>query len=310
MKKVTSADVIQFLGKEIINKTETNINRRVKGSYIFRAGLELSTNTFSKTYEKYIMGWGTKEGMYLDTLTDEQVMNRAITLISENRPLVILSEGFLKNTSKAKIILDRAEEVGVPVIEVSEHLSEVSGEVSTFIASKNINIESVHGSLVVINGIGVMIKGKSGIGKSEAVLELIQQGHVFVSDDTVNIWRFGSKFKAKGSPLTSGLLEARGIGIVNVPLIYGIRSTVEETDLDFVVELVPSEDMHEVDRLGNRNLRYEVHGGGIPMTQIPTGQGRSVASLIVAATHVFIAKEQGFDPLEEIMKRREAHDGE
>lgn len=169
-------------------------------------------------------------------------------------------------------------------------------------------VEAVHASLAIINGVGVMIKGPSGIGKSEALIELLQKGHTFVSDDTVELYRIGDTFYGRPAALTEGLLEARGIGLVNIPFIYGAKAVKEKTSVELVVELQPAEVQNELDRLGNKDLRFEVLQGNIPLIQIPAVSGRSMASLIEAAVNVYLARKAGMDPLAMIAERNRGNE--
>lgn len=219
----------------------------------------------------------------------------------------MLSKGF--NTKKVfEQVLKVANARNVPVVNSKLHLSEINAYVSAHLLERQAKIEAVHASLAIINGVGVMIKGPSGIGKSEALIELLQKGHTFVSDDTVELYRIGDTFYGRPAALTEGLLEARGIGLVNIPFIYGAKAVKEKTSVELVVELQPAEVQNELDRLGNKDLKFEVLKGAIPLIQIPAVSGRSMASLIEAAVNVYLARKAGMDPLAMIAERNRGND--
>ena len=289
----------------LLNK-DIDFNRKIKGLSVHRAGLELAfENTNDNYYDSYVIGWGTKEASFLKTLTEAEIRSRLGKILNKQTPLLILSNGFTKAQNIQDIVINFASKIKIPVVTMKQRLSNIIAAISVELMSLNAKVVSEHGSLVIINGVGVMMKGKSGIGKSEALLELIQRGFVFVSDDTVEISRQGGKFIGRAARITRGFLEARGIGIIDVAFIYGAKSIKYETNLDLVVELVPETQINSVDRLGTNNLYHSVLGGKIPKMQIPITLGRSIASLIIAATNVFLARKRGMNPLQIIRERRE-----
>lgn len=113
----------------------------------------------------------------------------------------------------------------------------------------------------------------------------------------------GEIFYGRPAALTEGLLEARGIGLINVPFIYGARAVKKQTTVELVVELLPAEKQNELDRLGNKDLKFEALKRHLPLIQIPAVSGRSTAALIEAATNVYLARTAGMDPLALIAER-------
>ncbi|MGV2392466.1 UNVERIFIED_CONTAM: hypothetical protein O8I53_05515 [Campylobacter lari] len=164
----------------------------------------------------------------------------------------------------------------------------------------------VHGCLTVIYGVGVLIIGQSGIGKSEATHELIQNGHLFVADDAVLIKHIGANFYGRSPYLTRDLLEMRGTGLVNIMHSYGVKSISRGTVVSLVVELVEKSniDYSSLDRLGDKELRYPILGGSIRKVQVPVKIGASVSSLIEAAVIAHISRKEGFNALELLEERR------
>ena len=294
-------NLIKRFNLEVSNEEFADLNRVINGSAIHRLGLELVNAVKITDGNKNVVGWGTKENSYLTSLAPEERVISLKRVLSIDTPLVLLSMGVSEEISN--LIEDVCNEYNIPLVKSKLHLSYVSMTIGLYIVKFLAESTTIHGSLVVVNGIGVMIIGKSGIGKSEAVLELIQKGSSFVCDDSVVVKRIGTDFIGEPAKLTKDFLEARGIGLIDIPKIYGFKSTSDFANIDLVIELLPSEDLNKVDRLGNMGLKYEVLGGEIDKVQIPVENGRTLSALIEAATNVYIAKIHGHNPLEIISER-------
>ena len=286
---------------DVVNPEHADLSRGINKPAIHRMGLELiGSADVSKTH-KNVVGWGTKESKFFAASSKEERVIMFERVMNDNTPLILLSSGVAENMCLE--IIEHANKYNIPVVQSKQHLSDLTMTLGWYIVKYLAESVDIHGSLVVVNGHGVMIIGKSGIGKSEAVLELIQKGGTFVSDDTVVLKRIGTDFVGGPADLTKDFLEARGIGLIDIPSIYGLKAVRESVNVDLVIELLPSHDLHNVDRLGNENLVYEVLGGTIPKIQIPVENGRTLSALIEAAVNVYIAKEHGMDPLKVISER-------
>ena len=303
IKKMLIKEVLEVFEMEVFNPKEADTSKEVLSPSIHRKGLQLAgIETSSETeIKKTIVGWGTKEQRFLSNLSKEDAVKAIDNVLSKDTPLVLLSVGVKPDVRD--IVVECANKLQIPVVDTKLHLSVLATTISYFLIRHFAETKGVHASLVIVNGVGVMITGKSGIGKSEAVLELIQEGHSFVSDDTVILKRIGRTFFGYPAKITQGLLEARGIGLINIPHIYGMRSVKDYSEVELVVELIASEEMDEPDRLGTKELKYNVLGSHIALMQIPVNKGRTVSSLIEAATNVYLAKKDGQDAIKIIMKR-------
>lgn len=303
-KNVTVEKVISKFEFEILNSG--NLNELITQPSINRFGLEIAQKV-DIYHEKNgsIIGWGTSEMKYFQNIGLESTQNIISNIFENNPPMLVLSKGF-NDPEILKIIIHEAQKVNLTVVKSEDSLSYMIANVGVYLWSIFAKEIAAHASLVVINGVGVMIVGKSGIGKSEAVLELIQKGHIFVSDDTVNIMRLGKYFVGRPSRITENLLETRGIGIMNIREVFGAKSVIRKTNIDIVAELIPyTEDFH-FDRLGNQNLWYNALVGKIKKFQIPVQSGRSTSSLIEAAVSIYLSnssKKEGSDPIDIIRKR-------
>jgi HPr kinase/phosphorylase len=196
-----------------------------------------------------------------------------------------------------------ATKYNVPVADSNLSVTEIQSTLGIYLLNHFSPSKNVHASLAIVNNVGVLIVGKSGVGKSEALLELIQNNHTFVSDDTVIIKKLGRSLFGYPSDLTKNFLESRGIGLIDVPYIYGVKAIKDSTEIQFVVELTETKEAYTFDRLGDDEDFYEALGSSIPKVFLPVKSGRTISSLIEAAVNVFLAKKEGLDPLSVISKR-------
>lgn len=299
-KKILASDIINEFNLKIINK-EIDLNREITQPSISRLGLELTDAIDHKHIKGRLVGWGTKENKYFKRIGEEKTLIILGKLFSHEIPLLILSQGIEDDV--AKIIIQAATKTKTPVCKNnSERLASITTTIGNMLITHFAEWEKVHGSLIIINGMGVLIVGKSGVGKSEAILDLLQRGHSFVSDDSTIIKKIGNYFVGQASKITKGLLEARGIGLIDIPQIYGVSIVRDQSDIDIVIELVLQENGVEFDRLGNKFLKYEILGSNIPKIQIPVNHGKSIASLIETATSVFMAEKVGINGLKKFQE--------
>ncbi len=274
---------------------------------INRAGLELKGYFYREnSISKNIIGWGTSESNWMSSISNDERKKSLTKLISKEPPMIICSSGV--DAENIKVIINIANDYGVPVVLSNIALSSLTTTIGVYLAEKFAETEFVHGSLIVINGVGVMVIGASGVGKSEVILELIQKNHIFVSDDAIFVKRVGNNFIGYSPEITKDILEARGLGLLDIRTIYGDRSIRSKTNIDLVVELKPTEEMLDFDRIGNKNLSYSILGGKINKIDIPVKAGRTASSLVVAAANLFISKQSGIDALE-IIKERSKENG-
>src|SRR6266481_4652753 len=254
-------------------------HRKIREPTINRPGLALSG---FDTYfaEKRVQVLGAAEHSYLKSLSARVRIERFYNLCEHKIPCLVMSRGFhlapelLSVTGDAKIAVFRTPMITMKFINAATIALEVdfSPTVTEF------------GSMVDILGIGVLIRGQSGIGKSECVLGLIERGHSLVADDVTRITSLeGRELMATAPELTRNHMEVRGIGIINVANIFGIGSIRIEKRLDLVVTLKDWEELEEVDRIGLDQEFYEILNLPVPHVTIPVRPGRDVARLFEVA---------------------------
>jgi HPr kinase/phosphorylase len=153
---------------------------------------------------------------------------------------------------------------------------------------------TLHGVLVDVYGIGVLLLGESGSGKSECALDLVTRGHRLVADDVVEIWRDGTgTVTGRGPARIRHHMEIRGLGIINIQDLFGVAAIRERKRIELVIQLEPWRPDEEYDRLGLTELHYPLLGGEIPMLRVPVSAGRNVAILVEVAARNHLLKRMG-----------------
>lgn len=187
-------------------------------------------------------------------------------------------------------LLAQAGEVGVPVLLTESTAAEIMELGTHYLAVRLAPRVQIHGTLVDLYGLGVLIIGDSGLGKSESALELITRGHRLIADDAVEIRLVEDELFGSAPDLTRHLLEVRGIGIINVRDMFGVGGVREDSRLGQVVRLVRFESTASIERLGADVRRWEILGVGLPLVEIPVAAGRNLAVLLeIAARRQLLA---------------------
>ena len=207
-------------------------------------------------------------------------------------PVVIIA----RNLEIPKEMIDAADEKQVAILRSKASTSRLSGESSSFLDSRLAERTSVHGVLMDIYGMGVLIQGDSGIGKSETGLELVKRGHRLVADDRVDIYA-KDEVTLWGEPaeILRHLLEIRGVGIIDVMSLYGASAVKDSSQVQIAVYLENYDTQKTFDRLGNDTEELEVAGVRIPRIRIPVKTGRNISVVIEAAAMNYRAKQMGYD---------------
>ena len=254
-------------------------HRKIREPTINRPGLALS-GFYTYFAEKRVQVLGAAEHSYLKSLTAKQRVKRFRELCKRKIPCLVMSRGFhlapelLAVTTEAQIAVFRTPMITMKFINAATIALEVdfSPTVTEF------------GSMVDILGVGVLIRGASGIGKSECVLGLIERGYSLVADDVTRITKLeGRELMATAPELTRNHIEVRGIGIINVASVFGIGSIRVEKRLDLVVTLKDWQEVEAVDRIGLDREFYEILGLQVPRVTIPVRPGRDMARLVEVA---------------------------
>ena len=275
--------------------------RMITTPEINRPALELA-GYFEHFAEERIQIIGMVEYSYLETLSEGDREERYRKLLGFNVPCVIMCRDYEPD----EVVLRIAGERGVPILGSPEATSNVAAEAIYFLTGKLAPCISIHGVLVDIYGEGVLIMGESGIGKSEAALELIRRGHRLVTDDVVEIRKINNNTLIGTSPdITRYFIELRGIGIIDVKTLFGVECVKEQQTIDLVIKLEDWKKDKEYDRLGLEEEYTEILGNNIVCHSIPIRPGRNLAVICEAAAANHRQKKMGYNAAKELYRRVE-----
>ena len=267
------------------------LEKEIKTSDISRPGLEM-TGYFDFYTPERIQLIGMKEWSYLMKMSSHNRHQVLLKMFQPETPVVIIA----RNLEIPKEMIDAADEKQVAILRSKASTSRLSGAISSYLDSRLAERTSVHGVLMDIYGMGVLIQGDSGIGKSETGLELVKRGHRLVADDRVDIYA-KDEVTLWGEPaeILRHLLEIRGVGIIDVMSLYGASAVKDSSQVQIAVYLENYDTQKTFDRLGNDTEELEVAGVRIPRIRIPVKTGRNISVVIEAAAMNYRAKQMGYD---------------
>ena len=248
---------------------------------------------------------------YLATLSPEAVREALDRLFAFTMPLVVVCKGL----EVPPYLVKRANECGVPVLRTPLSTTPFIHSLTSYLDHMFAPSVSVHGSLVDVYGCGLLFTGRSAIGKSETALDLVERGHRLVADDIVTITRrHGDLLIGAGNQLLRHHMEIRGLGIIDVQSIFGIRSIRLQKRVEVEVNLREWSDDEDYERIGLDERKTEILGVHIPLVQVPITPGKNITVIAeVIALHYLVKVVGGFSPAErlnqhmlEVMKRKSA----
>ena len=288
---VTVKMLVDKVKLKVIYGTKELLEKPITTADISRPGLEM-TGYFDYYSPERIQLVGMKEWSYLNTMTDYNRYSVFSTMFKKETPAIIVARGL----EIPKEMLQAAKGNGVCVLQGHNGTSTLSGEMSWYLNAQLAERTSVHGVLVDIYGMGVLIQGDSGIGKSETGLELVKRGHRLVADDRVDVYAKDEEtLWGEPAEILRHLLEIRGVGIIDVMSLYGASAVRNSSQVQLAIYLENFEKGKIFDRLGNGNEEIELQGVKIPCVRIPVTTGRNVSVVIEAAAMNYRAKQMGFD---------------
>jgi len=292
------ADHGTALGLELMGDS-SGMERPIAEPTINRPGLALA-GFFRYFAAKRIQVAGHAELSYLRSLQSAERTERIESLFNQRIPCMIVARGLPLPSG----LLELATKSATPVFRTPLITMKFINSATIALEDEFAPVASEHGSMVDIMGIGVLIRGKSGIGKSECVLGLIERGYSLVSDDITRFRNLeGRELIGNSKELTRFHMEVRGIGIINVAAIFGAGSVRPEKQLDLVVTLKDWHDVEEIDRLGLDRDTYDILGIPIPHVTIPVRTGRDLARLVEVAALDQKLKSMGHDTAREFNER-------
>ena len=277
------------------------VHRIITSPHIQKTGLALAG------FDEYlqpgrVLVFGESEVRFLDSLEREVRLQALDAVFTHDVPCVLITGGW-EPPADLRMGADRAQ---VPLLRTSVTTPLAIAKLTAVLEDALAVREVIHGVLMDILGLGVLIVGESGIGKSECALDLVVRGHRLVADDTVEIHRRGDKDVIGTCPeLTRHHMEVRGLGVINIRDLFGVASTRVNKRLELVVHLERWDQNREYDRVGLDDSYYDLIGVRLPLVRMPVAPGRSVAILVEVAVRNQILRARGRHAARDLVARLE-----
>lgn len=273
-------------------------HRYVREADLHRPGLALAGYIKLFTYQR-IQVIGNTESQFLENLSKEKQIDAFGNLTQFEVPAIFLTDG---NTLPG-YLLEMAELAGIPVYVTAYETTRFMFLLKDFLDDQFALQTMVHGAMVDVYGIGILIVGKSGIGKSEVALDLVERGHRLVADDIVMLTKKSSVLMASATQISKHFMEIRGLGIVDVMSMFGIRSIRYQKRLELVMELTLWDDASDINRTGLDHDNVNLLDLEIPLIHLPITPGKNITVIaeVIAMNHLL--KHYGYDPAEAFQER-------
>ncbi len=278
---------------------DAGIEREVSDKNVHRPGLALAGYVELFTYNR-VQIFGNTEIRYLKHLSLNERLKAFRTLLQFELPCIIVTNG---NTLDPEIVRI-AKEAGVSVLQTPFETTKLVYFLSDFLDDQFAPQTAVHGSFIDVYGIGVLLTGRSGIGKSEVALDLIERGHRLVADDVVMVTRKGEGIlMGSGSDVVKHFMEIRGLGLVDIRSIFGIRSIRFQKRVELIVELEEWQKDGDYTRTGLDHQHATVMGVETPYIRLPIFPGKNITVIVEVIAMDYLLKHYGYDAAKEFSKR-------
>jgi HPr kinase/phosphorylase len=268
---------------------ERGIERSITSQHVQKTGLALAgLHRYLKPGRVLI--FGESEIRFLESLAPDRRAEASSLVLARDLPCVLVSNGL---TPPAEILVE-ADRAGVPVLRTSLPTPTAIARLNALLEDHLADRTVLHGVLLDVLGLGVLLTGESGIGKSECALDLIVRGHRLVADDTVDVRRRSETILIGTCPeLTRHHMELRGLGVINVKELFGIASTRSSKRVEFVVQLERWDPERQYERLGLDDEHVEILGLSVPLMRMPVGPGRNIAILVEVGARNQLLRARG-----------------
>jgi len=279
----------------------SGLRKQIQVPRIQKPGLSLAGYTTSLHPDR-VQVLGSTELSYLAQLPTDVAAANVRTLCQSPICCFVITKG---QQPPAELIAE-VERNNIPLLRTHHQSSTLITLITRFLEERLLPQKTVHGVLVDVLGVGVLLLGKSGIGKSECALDLILRGHRLVADDVVKVrLKLPAVLFGEGSDLLHYHMEIRGLGILNIKHLFGVAAIRERKKIDLAIELSEWDPKTEYDRLGIEDQTYQVLGIDIPLLRIPVRPGRNITTIIEVAARNHILKEMGYHSAIEFQDRLE-----
>jgi HPr kinase/phosphorylase len=278
---------------------ETGLGRRITVARIQKPGLALA-GFLRQIHPERVQVLGATEISFLATLSDSEAEKSVSGFVALNPACIIVTKGL----EVPSALLQTCDAQGVPLLRTPIVSSTAIEVIQNHLALQLAPTASIHAVLMDVLGVGVLLLGKSGIGKSEAALDLIMKGHRLVADDLVEVRRTsGDVLVGWASELIKHHMEVRGLGIINIKDMFGVAAVRDEKKIELVLELIRWDQTETHDRLGVDEMVYPILDVPVPLLRIPVSPGRNVSSLIEVAARNRLLQVRGHHSAREFQER-------
>jgi len=302
MAKLLLKDIVDCFSLEILNP-DVDLQRCVKVSDINRPGLILA-GYLQYFDEERIQLLGKTELSFLESLAPQIAEERWRTFTKLTFPCLIIT----RNMELPEGLLELAALQGVSVFRTHLSTTRFTAQLTDYLEQKLAPSVTIHAVLVDVHGIGTLIIGESGVGKSESALELIRRGHRLVADDAVEVIRSGEDVLIGSAPeVLRHVMEVRGLGILNIKALFGIGAVRPRQKIQLVIRLEEWQQGRYYDRLGIDEEKYEILGKGLPCKTIPVRPGRNLSNIIEVAAMNYRLKSLGYDGAEQFIEKQKQY---
>ncbi|MFH2049727.1 MAG: HPr(Ser) kinase/phosphatase [bacterium] len=274
----------QDLELTLLNSNEAGLNKVIHHPELHRPGLAL-TGFFERFANRRVQVIGETEMAYMTRLSLEALRQTANTLFEYDVPMVIIAKGI----TPPEEFIEAADRHHTGVFSSRLTTAELSNRLSAYLDHLFAPSITVHGTLVDVYGVGLLYTGKAGIGKSEVALDLVERGHRLVADDVVQITRTAPDVViGSGSELLGRHMEIRGVGIIDIEQLFGIRAIRLQKRIEVEVNLTLWEETQDYERLGIEDKRTAILGVQIPIVTLPISPGKNITviSEVIAMNHM------------------------
>lgn len=289
-KKVKVSELANKFQMEIISG-EPGLKRTIEVADLCRPGLEMA-GYFEYHPEDRVQILGKTELAFFERLPEAERKDRMKRLCLDETPCIVVTRGL----DVPLELVDASEATGITVMRSNVNTTMLAGQITDFLEHKLAPSTTIHGVLVDVYGIGMLISGSSGIGKSETALELVKRGHRLIADDAVEIRQTAENVLIGNAPeLIKHLLEIRGVGIINVMTLFGAGAVRNNTKINLVIKLETWQQDKQYDRLGLDEETTRIIDTDVPLVTIPVRPGRNLAVIIEVAAMNYRLKRMGFN---------------
>lgn len=297
-KKVTVRDLVSEFKLDILFGYK-QLDREIEVSDIYRPGLELA-GFFKYHPVERIQLLGKTELTFISGLTTQERKERFRRFCHPDIPCIIVTRG-----QEVPIeLLEEMEQKQIPLLRTELATTRFGSRVTNYLEYVLAPSTTLHGVLVDVYGIGILIIGKSGIGKSETALELVKRGHRLIADDAVEIFQYDENSLVGQAPeLIRYLLEIRGVGILNVMTLFGAGAVRDKKRISLVLQLEQWQDQANYDRLGLDEEKYTIIDTEVTKLTVPVRPGRNLAVIIEVAAMNFRLKRLGFHAAQQFVQQ-------